>query len=299
MTVTTPRLTTPRLTTPRLANRHGPGMPLAQFRQVMRGFVLLLALAAHPALAEVYQLDDGGTVQVRRGGGAVNWQAAEAQAAPRASGRAQLAPARRSRQSASLQSGANSGGASVEIVSVNGGTSPVGSATGWSAPSLTPAAGSILEDAATQAGLHPALLEALVWQESRWHPGAISPRGAVGLTQLMPGTARDLGVDPHDPVANIYAGARYLRGLIDHFNGDIIKALAAYNAGVRRVEQAGGIPPIRETQNYVAGILSRLDSTMGNHYDRTRWGGIAGDRLIRTKARLKVQVAKPWRGKKW
>ena len=121
---------------------------------------------------------------------------------------------------------------------------------------------SLLAQAAAQAGLSPHLLEALVWQESRWQSNAVSPKGAVGLTQLMPGTARDLGVDARDPVANLFAGARHLRSLIDHFNGDLVKALAAYNAGIKRVETAGGVPRIRETQNYVAGILARLDRSL-------------------------------------
>ncbi len=104
----------------------------------------------------------------------------------------------------------------------------------------------------------PALLEAVVWQESRWHEGAISPVGARGLAQLMPGTAREMGVNPDDPLANLEGGARYLRQQLDRFGGDIEKALAAYNAGPGRVEQAGGVPRIRETQQYVAAVMGRL-----------------------------------------
>lgn len=106
--------------------------------------------------------------------------------------------------------------------------------------------------------ISPSLLEALVWQESRWNTGAVSPVGARGLAQLMPGTARQLGVNPHDPSANLEGGARYLRMQLDTFGGDLEKALAAYNAGPGRVLRAGGIPPIRETRNYVTAILSRL-----------------------------------------
>jgi soluble lytic murein transglycosylase-like protein len=106
--------------------------------------------------------------------------------------------------------------------------------------------------------ISPTLLEALVWQESRWREGAISPVGARGLAQLMPGTAREMGIDPSDPSANLEGGARYLRAQLDTFGGDIEKALAAYNAGPGRVHKAGGIPRIRETQNYVAAILGRL-----------------------------------------
>lgn len=108
--------------------------------------------------------------------------------------------------------------------------------------------------------LSPSLLEAVVWQESRWREDAVSPAGARGLAQLMPGTARYLGVDPDDPASNLEGGARYLREQLDRFDGDLEKALAAYNAGPGRVIRAGGIPNIRETKHYVAGIMNRLAS---------------------------------------
>ena len=110
--------------------------------------------------------------------------------------------------------------------------------------------------------LSPTLIEALVWQESRWQPQAVSPAGARGLAQLMPGTARGLGVNPDDPHANLEGGARYLRQQLDTFGGDLEKALAAYNAGPGRVQRAGGVPPIRETQQYVTAILGRLAAPM-------------------------------------
>jgi len=106
--------------------------------------------------------------------------------------------------------------------------------------------------------LSPALIEALVWQESRWQQRAVSPVGARGLAQLMPGTAQDLGVNPNDPFANLEGGARYLREQLDRFDGDVEKALAAYNAGPGRVAAANGIPRIRETQTYVASVMGRL-----------------------------------------
>lgn len=106
--------------------------------------------------------------------------------------------------------------------------------------------------------ISPALLEAVVWQESRWNELALSPVGARGLTQLMPGTAAQMGVNPGDPMANLEGGARYLRMQLDAFDGNIEKALAAYNAGPARVEKAGGIPNIRETRAYVASIMARL-----------------------------------------
>jgi len=106
--------------------------------------------------------------------------------------------------------------------------------------------------------ISPHLLEAVVWQESRWNPGAISRAGAIGLAQLMPGTARDLGVDPRDPIQNLSGGARYLRQQLNRFDGNVEKALAAYNAGPGRVMTAGGIPSIPETQAYVRAIVARL-----------------------------------------
>ena len=115
-----------------------------------------------------------------------------------------------------------------------------------------------VHELAARFDLSPALIEALVWQESRWRADAVSPVGARGLAQLMPGTARDLGVDPRDPFANLEGGARYLREQLDRFGGDLELALAAYNAGPGRVAAAGGIPRIRETQTYVAAIMGRL-----------------------------------------
>lgn len=108
--------------------------------------------------------------------------------------------------------------------------------------------------------LSPSLLEALVWQESRWRENAVSHAGARGLAQLMPGTARYLGVNPDDPMQNLEGGARYLREQLDRFDGDLEKALAAYNAGPGRVIRANGIPNIRETRLYVAAIMGRLAS---------------------------------------
>ncbi|MEZ5734650.1 MAG: lytic transglycosylase domain-containing protein [Novosphingobium sp.] len=115
-----------------------------------------------------------------------------------------------------------------------------------------------IAELAAKYDISPTLLEAVVWQESRWNASAVSPAGARGLAQLMPGTARMMGVDPDDPHANLEGGARYLRMQLDAFGGDVEKALAAYNAGPGRVRSAGGIPAIRETRNYVAAIMARL-----------------------------------------
>lgn len=96
----------------------------------------------------------------------------------------------------------------------------------------------------------------LVTQESGWDPTAVSRKGAVGLAQLMPNTARSLGVDPRDPQQNLEGGARYLRKQFETF-GSWRLALAAYNAGPRAVQDYDGIPPYRETQEYVIAILGR------------------------------------------
>jgi len=117
-----------------------------------------------------------------------------------------------------------------------------------------------VQELAARFDLSPALIEAVVWQESRWRSQAVSPVGARGLAQLMPGTAREMGVNPDDPFANLEGGARYLREQLDRFGGDVEKALAAYNAGPGRVQAANGIPAIRETQNYVASVMGRLSN---------------------------------------
>lgn len=97
----------------------------------------------------------------------------------------------------------------------------------------------------------------LVQQESGWNATALSPKGAIGLAQLMPDTARQLGVDPHDPMANLEGGARYLRMQYQAF-GSWPLALAAYNAGPGAVQQYGSIPPYAETQGYVQAIWGSL-----------------------------------------
>lgn len=127
--------------------------------------------------------------------------------------------------------------------------------------SALPAAGRqwapVVVHAAGIAGVDPVLFAALVWTESGFRPGALSPAGAIGLAQLMPATARGLGVDPYDPLENLVGGATYLRQQLVRF-GRVDHALAAYNAGPSRVEQFGGIPPIVETEVYVLRVLERV-----------------------------------------
>ena len=106
-------------------------------------------------------------------------------------------------------------------------------------------------------GLAPGLLEAVAWQESRGRMGALSVKGALGVMQLMPNTAAELGVNPGDLADNIRGGALYLRRQLDRFGGNVPLALAAYNAGPGAVARYGGIPPYRETRDYVARIMGR------------------------------------------
>ncbi len=114
----------------------------------------------------------------------------------------------------------------------------------------------LVGDAANRYGLDPALLASLVRQESGFNPAAVSNAGAMGLTQLMPETAAQLGVtDPFDAAQNVDGGARYLRGLLDRFHGDTRLAVAAYNAGPGAVERYGDVPPYAETQAYVLAVL--------------------------------------------
>jgi soluble lytic murein transglycosylase-like protein len=113
-----------------------------------------------------------------------------------------------------------------------------------------------IAQAATRNGIEPALLHGLIQQESGFDPNARSSSGALGLTQLMPGTASSLGVsDPLDPTQSIEGGARYLGEMLAKFGGNTADALAAYNAGPGAVSRYGGVPPYRETQEYVNKVL--------------------------------------------
>ena len=118
--------------------------------------------------------------------------------------------------------------------------------------------------AAKKYRLDPAVLKGLIKQESNFNPNAGSPAGARGLAQLMPGTARGLGVtNVLDPQQSINGGAKYLRQMLDQFGGDIRKALAAYNAGPGAVQKYKGIPPYAETQNYVKKVLGYAETFRG------------------------------------
>jgi soluble lytic murein transglycosylase-like protein len=116
----------------------------------------------------------------------------------------------------------------------------------------------LIASTAEEQGLAQKLLRSVVETESGFNPCAISPKGALGLMQLMPSTVEQFQVaDPFDPKENLAAGARFLRSLLDRYGGDLKLALGAYNAGPVRVDQAGGVPPIPETQKYVSDIVRK------------------------------------------
>lgn len=114
---------------------------------------------------------------------------------------------------------------------------------------------SIIEAAARKFGVDSELVKAVATAESGINQNAVSNVGAVGVMQLMPETAANLGVDPYDERQNIYGGAQYLRQLLDKFDGNLTQAIAAYNAGPGAVQQYGGVPPYAETQNYVGRVM--------------------------------------------
>lgn len=117
----------------------------------------------------------------------------------------------------------------------------------------------MIDTAAKGHELQPKLLRAVMEKESAFRPCAVSPKGAQGLMQLMPDTAGQFGVsDAFDPKQNIEAGATFLKQLLDKYKGDIGMALGAYNAGSSTVDQAGGIPNIAETRDYVDAILKKI-----------------------------------------
>lgn len=112
----------------------------------------------------------------------------------------------------------------------------------------------LVDDAADRYGLPRRLVHSVVRAESDFQPHAVSPKGAIGLMQLMPATAAELGADPHDPAQNVDAGTRYLRDLLVKYDGGLYHALAAYNAGPAAVDRYQGVPPYRETVGYVRRI---------------------------------------------
>ena len=142
--------------------------------------------------------------------------------------------------------------------------------TGLSQSNTTAASGSfaeIINQVSGKYGVNPALVNAVIKAESNYDADAVSSAGALGLMQLMPGTASGLGVtNPLDPAQNIDGGVRFLSGLLKRYDGDVKLALAAYNAGPGAVDKYGGIPPYQETQVYVQRVL-------GYYKSANQWSG--------------------------
>jgi soluble lytic murein transglycosylase-like protein len=118
----------------------------------------------------------------------------------------------------------------------------------------------LIRESSVRHAVPAAVVEAVAWQESRFNHAAVSPRGALGVMQLMPKTAGDLGVNPGDLKGNIDGGAAYLAQQLRRYGGDLRLALAAYNAGPGAVDRYRGVPPYAETQTYVRAILARLSA---------------------------------------
>ncbi len=118
-----------------------------------------------------------------------------------------------------------------------------------------PSARELLKDAARRAAIPVELVHSVAKAESGLRQDAISNKGAIGIMQLMPGTAAELGANPNDPKQNTEAGAKYLADLLMKYNGDVAKALAAYNAGPGAVDRYKGVPPYRETRSYVNRVI--------------------------------------------
>ena len=138
-------------------------------------------------------------------------------------------------------------------------------------PSTKDSIDKLITSAASRHRVDPDFVTSVVKAESGFNPRAVSSKGAQGLMQLMPQTAASLGVhNAFDPAANVEGGTKYLRQLLDQYDGDTLRALAAYNAGPQRVEQYGGLPPFRETLDYVLRVI--------NDYNRKKYAMKAGSR---------------------
>lgn len=141
----------------------------------------------------------------------------------------------------------------------SGSTSPVVASGG---AAVTGDFSSLINQAAQKYEVNPGLVKAVIEAESNFNPNAVSKAGAQGLMQLMPGTARGLGVtNALDPAQNIDGGVHFLSNLLKHYNGNVRLAVAAYNAGPGAVDKYGGVPPYQETQTYVTRVLGYFNST--------------------------------------
>jgi len=184
-------------------------------------------------------------------------------------------------------------------ISVQFGSAKAASANSWPAKSgsaksvPTPALNQVVNSASAAYHLDPDLVNSVIHAESGFNSRAVSPKGARGLMQLMPGTANQLGVnDAFDPQANVTGGSRYLRELLERYNFDLVKALAAYNAGPQRVEQYRGVPPFRETRAYVARIVHEYN-TKKIAQEKIARREEAKQKQLSTKPTARARASKP------
>lgn len=139
-------------------------------------------------------------------------------------------------------------------------------ATSGSSAVSDPQLDQIVRQAAERHDLDPALVKAVISTESNWNPYAVSPKGAMGLMQLVPSTAERFGVgDPYDPAQNVEGGTAYLKELLDRYHGDLKKSLAAYNAGPGAVDASGGVPWYPETRRYVRKVTNAYFRSDADH----------------------------------
>src|SRR3954447_8323170 len=151
--------------------------------------------------------------------------------------------------------------ANTEILSIET-VSPAANAAPEQQSQANPKPEKLLAEAAQAYGIDPAFVRSVAKIESGLRTGAISPKGAIGLMQLMPATAADLQVNPNEPSANASGGAHYLRELLLRYKGDSVRALAAYNAGPAAVEKYKGTPPYEETRRYIVKVLEEYKKQM-------------------------------------
>lgn len=199
------------------------------------------------------------------------------------------------------------GGSAVQPTAANTRTDPGSSPLGKIANGARPAATlpmraaaprvnitEVVKDASGRYQLDPDLVDSVIKAESGFNVRARSPKGAQGLMQLMPGTATQLGVpNVYDPQANVDGGTKYLRELLERYNFDLVKALAAYNAGPHRVERFGGVPPYYETRAYVARIVRDFNKKKLAQQKAAAVTAAAKKNAAAKGAQPHVQAAKP------